>query len=272
MTTPTSIELAPAPAAAGLRSAIYEGTLHHVRFGPGTTHEFSYDVAMPFLDLAEIEAVTRLHPMWSGRRPAPVWFRRKDFLGDPTVPLDHAVRDLVAERSGIRPTGRVALLANLRTWGWLFNPISLYFCTGPDGDTVEALVAEVENTPWHDRWSYVVDGPGRHRFSKKMHVSPFLPMGVDYEMSYTAPGETLVVRFVVIREHEHLLRATLALRRRSLDRKALGRIVWAYPGTTHRVSAGIYAQAARLKLLGAPFHSHPSISAQRSPRTRRGRP
>ena len=60
-----------------------------------------------------------------------MWFRRADFLGDPTVPLDEAVRDLVEERTGRRPTGPVALLANLRTWGWLFNPISLYFCTEP---------------------------------------------------------------------------------------------------------------------------------------------
>ncbi len=248
---------ATAPGGPGLRSALYEGTLHHRRFGPGTTHEFSYDVTMPLLDLAEIDSVTGLHPLWSSRRPAPVWFRREDFLGDPAVPLDEAVRDLVERRSGRRPTGPTALLANLRTWGWLFNPISLYFCADLDGAGVETLVAEVENTPWHERCSYVVGPPGHHRFPKTMHVSPFLPMDVDYELRYTVPTERFVVHFDVMRGDERLLGATLSLHRRTLDRRGLGRLLWANPALTHRISAGIYAQAARLRLRGAPFHRHP---------------
>lgn len=242
----------------GLRSAIYEGTLRHRRFGPGTTHEFSYDVAMPLVDLAEIDSVTGLHPLWSSHRPAPVWFRRSDFLGDPAVSLDEAVRDLVEDRSGHRPAGAIALLTNLRTWGWLFNPISLYFCADRDGTVVETLVAEVENTPWHERRSYVVGPPGRHRFAKTMHVSPFLPMDVDYVLRYSAPAERLIVQFDVMRGDERLMMATLSLRRRALERRALGRLLWAHPALTHRVSAGIYAQAARLHLGRAPFFRHPA--------------
>ena len=135
---------------------MYEGTVLHRRVGPGTAHEFTYRVVMPLLYLDEIESVTRLYPLWSDRRPSPVWFRREDFLGDRATALPDFVRSLVEERSGLRPMGPVALLANLRTWGWLFNPISLYFCTGADGQEVEALVAEVENTPWHERHVYVV--------------------------------------------------------------------------------------------------------------------
>jgi DUF1365 family protein len=249
---------AVAPDGPGLRSAIYEGTLHHRRFGPGITHEFSYRVAMPLLDLAEIDLVTGLHPLWSSRRPAPVRFRRADFLGDPAVPLDEAVRDLVQDRSGRRPAGPIALLASLRTWGWLFNPISLYFCADGAGVGVETVVAEVENTPWHERCSYVVGPPGSHRFAKTMHVSPFLPMDVDYELRYTAPTERFVVHFDVLRGDERLLGVTLSLHGRALDRRGLGRLLWANPALTHRVSAGIYAQAARLRLRGAPFHRHPA--------------
>jgi len=243
---------------------MYEGTVRHRRFGPGVVHDFSYDVAMPLLDVAEVDAVAALHPLWSGSRPAPVWFRRADFLGDPAVPLDAAVRDLVEERSGRRPTGDVAVLANVRTWGWLFNPISLYFCTDAPGGAVEAVVAEVENTPWHERHAYVVGAPGRHRFAKAMHVSPFLPMDVDYELRYSAPAERLVVHLDVVRGDERLLGATLSLRRRPLDRRALGRLVWSVSSLSHRVSAGIYAQAARLRLKGAPFHAHPGSTRERS--------
>jgi hypothetical protein len=195
-----------------------------------------------------------------------VRLRRQDFLGDPATPLDRAVRELVGQRTGRLPEGPVAMLANLRTWGWLFNPISLYFCA----DTVEnagergpisSLLAEVENTPWHDRHAYVVGSPGTHRFAKELHVSPFLPMGLDYELRYTAPGEHLIVGLDVLQGDQRLFAATLSLRRRALDRAALGKILWNYPAATHRVTASIYAHAARLRLKGVPFFSHPAHRA-----------
>ncbi len=247
----------------GLRSAMYEGVLVHARLGPGPTHSFSYKVAMPLLDLAEVDDVMSLHPAWSARRAAPVRFRREDFLGDPAVPLDQVVRDLVAGRTGRRPDGPVALLANLRTWGWLFNPISLYFCAGVadrpgQPGRIDSLVAEVQNTPWHERHGYVVGPPGRHRFAKELHVSPFLPPRLDYELRYTAPGPRLTVGLDVLEADQRLFAATLFLRRRALDRAALGRLLWHYPAMTHRITAGIYAQAARLRLKGAPFFGHPA--------------
>jgi DUF1365 family protein len=157
----------------------------------------------------------------------------------------------------------VAVLANLRTWGWLFNPISLYFCTdrgepGGDPGPISSLVAEVENTPWHERHAYVVGPPGSHRFAKELHVSPFLPAGLDYRLSYTEPGARLTVGLELIQGDQRLFTATLLLRRRSLDRAALGRLLWNYPAMTHRVTAGIYAHATRLRLKGAPFFSHPA--------------
>ncbi len=251
----------------GLRSSMYEGVLVHARFGPGPTHSFSYKVAMPLLDLAEVDEVMRLHPAWSARRAAPVHFRRRDFLGDRATPLDRAVRELVAERTGRRPEGPIALLANVRTWGWLFNPISLYFCAGigdpPGGHgPIDALVAEVENTPWHDRHAYVVGAPGRHRFAKELHVSPFLPAHPDYVLRYTAPGRQLTVGLDVLEGDRRLFAATLLLRRQTLDRAALGRVLWNYPAMTHRITAGIYAQAARLRLKGAPFFSRPAPPAR----------
>jgi DUF1365 family protein len=143
----------------------------------------------------------------------------------------------------------------MRTWGWLFNPISLYFCFG-GGDDVDALVAEVQNTPWHERCAYVAGPPGEHRFAKMMHVSPFLPMDVDYRLRYGRPDETLSVRIEVVRGDLVLFTASLLLRRRRLDRKALAALVW-HPQRTYAVSTRIYAQAARLRRRGAPFYGHP---------------
>jgi uncharacterized protein len=258
----------PDRGANGLRSAMYEGILAHARFGPGPTHSFRAKVAMPLLDLAEVDEVMGLHPAWSARRRAPVHFRRQDFLGDPTTSLDQAVRDLVADRTGRRPDGPVALLANLRTWGWLFNPISLYFCADA-GDLSDqpgrnhSLVAEVENTPWHQRHAYVVGPPGRHRFAKELHVSPFLPPNLEYELRYSAPGPALTVGLDVLQDDRRLFAATLRLRRRTLDRAALGRLLWNHPAATHRVTGAIYAQAARVWLKGAPFFGHPERRSKR---------
>ncbi len=239
-----------------VRNAIYEGTVVHHRHAP-VDHRFTYRVAMPFADLDELDRLFRLHPLWSVERPNAVSFRRRDFLPDRPGTLAGAVRDLVSERLGRRPAGPVAMLAHLRTWGWLFNPITLYYCFDADGARVEALVVEVTNTPWHERHVYVVGGPGRHQFAKDLHVSPFFGMDMAYELSYGEPGARLSLSMRATRGEERLFDAGLRLERHDADRHALGRLVW-HPGlTTMGVSAGIYRQALRLWLAGTPVVPHP---------------
>jgi DUF1365 family protein len=212
---------------------------------------------MAYVDLGEVDALCSLHPLWSARWPAPVWWRREDFLGDPAVPLDRAVRDLVEARTGTRPAGRVAVLANPRTWGWSFNPISCYFCIAEDGKTVAAMVAEVTNTPWHERHCYVMGGAGEHLLDKAMHVSPFLGMDLAYRVRFGDPGERLVVSFEVIGGGETRLYAAMALRRRQADRASLGRVLTSPGRGTVGVSAAIYRQALALSAKRVGFHPHP---------------
>ena len=239
-----------------MRSAIYDGTVVHRRRSP-VPHRFSYRIALPFVDLDELDAVCGLHPLWSVERRNVVSFRRRDYLPDRPGPLADAVRDLAGERLGRRPSGPVAMLAHLRTWGWLFNPIALYYCFDPAASRVEALVAEVTNTPWHERHVYVVGEPGRHRFAKALHVSPFFDMDMDYELRYDAPGDHLSLSMQTVRGGEVLFDAGLRLERRAADRDALGRLVWRHPLSTVQVSAGIYRQAFALFRAGAPFVPHP---------------
>ncbi len=248
----------------GLRSSLYEGVLVHTRFGPGPTHSFRYRVAMPLLDLAEVGDVMGLHPAWSSRRPAPVRFRREDFLGDPATSLDGAVRDLVGERTGRRPEGPVAVLANLRTWGWLFNPVSLYFCADP-GDLMPGTRGR--SAPWWPTWRTrrgTIVTPmwsarrGCTASPRSSMCHRFCPRASTTALRYAAPGERLTVGLDALVGDRRLFGATLSLRRRAIDRAALGRLLWNYPAMTHRVTAGIYAQAARLWLKGAPFFPHPA--------------
>jgi DUF1365 family protein len=213
---------------------------------------------MVYLDLAEIDRVAACHPLWSVERTNAVSFLRRDYLGDPSVPLDQAVRDRVAEETGRRPTGPVTLLTHLRTWGWLFNPISVYYCFDDSGEAVEAVVVEVTNTPWHERTTYVVPGCGTHLLDKQLHVSPFLPMDLQHRFVIGEPGERLTLAVDDLRHGERIFAAAMSLERRPIDRQALGEVLWRYPLMTARVSWGIYRQALALRRRGVPVQPHPS--------------
>ncbi|MCU1369478.1 MAG: hypothetical protein JWO77_672 [Ilumatobacteraceae bacterium] len=243
-------------------SALYEGTLGHARLGT-PSHSFEYRVLMAWLDLAELPGALDAHPLWSDRRLAPIRYRRQDFHGDPGVPLDQAVRDTVQRETGRRPDGPIRLLAHLRTWAWSFNPIVFYFVFTPDGEAVDTLVAEVTNTPWHERHAYVLpvgapelDQPVR--FPKALHVSPFMDLDLDHSLAFSRPGAPEVtIRMDDWRGHDHVFAAELDLRRLPLDRPTMSRVLWQHPLPAQRVSAGIYWEALKLRAKHAPFRRHP---------------
>ena len=236
-------------------SAIYEGVVTHRRRTP-VEHAFRFRLFMLYVDLAELPQVL------DGVPPLLARFRRADYLGDPTIPLDTAVRDLVEERLGFRPSGPVRMLAHLRYLGHCFNPVVFYWCFAPDGARVEAVVAEVTNTPWGERHAYVVAGGGNadhvleSRHEKAMHVSPFMPMEMTYRWRVETPGERLAVS-IENRDADGALvfDAHLALRRRELSPNTLTRVLVRHPAMTLRVLGGIYVQALRLRLKGVPWHA-----------------
>ena len=247
-----------------MKSALYEGRVRHRRFTP-VTHEFEYRIFYAYLDLAEFpEALDRL-PGWSARRPAIARFAREDHLGDPEIPLDVSIRDLVQEQCGTRPSGPIRVLALPRTLGVAFNPVSFFYCFADD-ESLTHIVAEVDNTPWGERHCYAVDvarddfGTGRamrFRVPKVFHVSPFHPMSQEYEWRFTKPGDSLVVHMENWEEGAVRGDATLTLRRKELSRANATRALIRHPAMAMTVLAGIYAQAARLWLKGAPYHPHP---------------
>jgi DUF1365 family protein len=244
-----ALGLAPkAPTVAGSRrhsvhSAVYEGTVRHRRFAD-RTNEFTHKVALAYVDLDE--------PMPRGRL---VRFERADYLGDPSQSLPDAVRDLVEERTGTRPTGPIRLLTQLRSFGHCFNPVSFYYCFG---DQLEAVVAEVTNTPWGERHAYVVQRAGSVRVlkgdsEKVLHVSPFMGMDHRYEWRVADPGETLSVHIESKRNGALAFDATLSMQRRPFSPRALAL-------GNARVLGLIYGHALRLKLKGARVHPHPEAA------------
>ena len=240
-----------------MRSAIYTGTIRHRRFAV-RRHEFRYRIAMAYVDLDELPGLLGGRLMRS--HPGLVRFRRSDYLGDPAVPLAEAVRTLVAERLGDAPQGPIRLLTHLRTFGHCFNPVSFYYCFAPDGERLEAIVAEVTNTPWGERHAYVLEAGEpipQGGFDKALHVSPFMPMDQRYTWRAPAPGETLSVQIESSREGRRAFDATLGLRRRRLTRRSLARVTARHPAATLRMLALIYGHAVALKLKGVPVQPHP---------------
>jgi DUF1365 family protein len=257
----------PTTSATGLRSCLYEGTIgHRRRIDVG--HGFSQPIVLAYLDLAELDEAFAAHPLWSTRRPAPVRFRRSDLHGDPSWPLDAAVRATLAAELGTAPAGPVRVLTHLRHWAWTFNPISLYFAFDASDTHVEAVLAEVTNTPWHERRAYALAAPPPIeaeatgiRFAKELHVSPFMDLDLDHVLRFSPPGEDrLTVEMDDERRDETsqiVFSARMVLDRLPLDRASMGHVLRHHRLPSHRVSAGIHLNALRLWRKGAPFRRHP---------------
>jgi DUF1365 family protein len=222
-------------------------------------HAFRYPLFMVLLDLAELDQVFRGRWLWGVERRRLASFRRADHMGDPRLPLAQCVRDLVERESGHRPQGAVRLLTHLRYFGYCFNPVSFYYCFDAADREVVAVVAEVNNTPWGERHCYVLNNRGDDRSDKRMHVSPFMPMDLQYEWALSAPAARLAVQMRCSREGVELFDAALTLRRRPLAGRSMAWTLLRFPWMTARVILAIHWQALLLWLKRVPYHAHPAL-------------
>ena len=245
-------------------SCAYRGWVRHRRYGE-VAHELRTDLFFLFLDLDELPELFDGYRIASARGRALAEFRRGDHVGDPQRPLAEEIRSLVAARTGARPQGPVRLLTGLRYFGLCFNPVSFYYCYEDAGAArVQAIVAEVTNTPWGERHAYVLrnDRPEgsimRGRFAKEFHVSPFMGMDHTYSWRLTPPGAQLIAHIESLREGALAFDATLSLKRAELTQPRLGRLLARYPMLTLRTLGQIYANGLRLHLKGARYFPNPS--------------
>jgi uncharacterized protein len=221
---------------------------------------------MMYLDLDELGNLFSKNWFWSSSKPSIAWFRRADHLGDPGTNLKMAVKDRVEECTGWRPSGPIRLLTHLRYFGYGFSPVSFYYCFDDQGVDVLALLAEVNNTPWGEQHTYVVnaaDGISKItstdlRLQKEFHVSPFMPMNMQYKWHLSRPEQQLTLHMISSIESKNVFDATLRLSRKEITNRLLAITLFRFPVITLKIVIGIYYQAFKLWFKRVPIHAHPA--------------
>ncbi|BBR54124.1 MULTISPECIES: DUF1365 domain-containing protein [Pseudomonas] len=244
-----------------MNSGLCLGWLSHRRLSP-RYHAFRYRIGMFYLDLDEQAWLMSLSRWLGSRRLSPLNWRQTDYLPALTrqgEPLAEAARLLVEQATGHRPEGPVHLLTQLRCWGLSFNPVSFYFCHDRHGH-LTAILLEVRNTPWHERFHYVLPVQGRldrpFSMAKAFHVSPFMPLDMDYRLQLSLNLKSVRIHMENWQGCQKVFEADLALQRQPLDRKALHRYLLSFPWMSLRTVSAIYWQALRLLFKRTPIHDH----------------
>jgi DUF1365 family protein len=243
-----------------MRSCLYVGRLRHERTVP-VRNAFTYPVFSFLLDLDEIDELVARGRFTHNRRGL-IELRDTDHLGG-AAGLRAGVEEFCAGHGVDVRGARIEVLTQLRLFGYVFNPVSFYWCRDPAG-ALRCVVAEVHNT-FGERHSYLLvpDAPdrgGRVRMAadKAFHVSPFMGLQGRYHFEFDAePGELMSVRIDEERGGDRFFQAVLAARRVELDGPSLARVLARRPLMTFQVSALIRLQALRLAAKRVPYHRKP---------------
>ncbi len=244
-----------------MNSALYTGTVMHARKAP-KENVFSYRVCFYLLDLDELPELDRRLRLFGWNRPNVVTLHDRDHID---------VRGYLAEH-GIE-ADRILLLTNLRVLGYVFNPVSFFYCYG-DGE-LACIVAEVSNT-FGERLPYLLSPANRdtgerrlsYRHEKKLHVSPFFGLDQGYQWWFSEPGEQIDVRIDLSEDGGRPFLATLTGRRQPLTNATLARALVRYPLMPQQVIGLIHMQAVKLWLKRVPFfHKPPFQPGEGSVRT-----
>jgi DUF1365 family protein len=232
--------------------ALYDCEIRHVR-RQQLQRSFAHAAYFWLVDLDELPRLPRLLRPFAG-------FCAADHLGDPARTIRENVEAWLAGQGVDLHGGQVLMLANARVLGYVFNPITVYWCHRPDG-TLACVVAEVHNT-YGERHCYLLttDGDGRASTPKDFYVSPFLTVGGEYRMLLREPDERLALSVSLRQDGRPVFTATVTGVRRSAGPAELARMLARRPFMTHRTAAlirrhGITLWLRRLPVVPRPTHN-----------------
>jgi DUF1365 family protein len=229
-----------------LNSCFFVGQIKHQRFAP-TNHAFKYKVFCMCIDLDELKLLNQ-YSGFSINRFNLLSFNERDY-GAAKPDLSCYVKDLLASKGFTNATTRIELLCYPRMLGYVFNPLSIYFCYDHE-DKVQVVLYEVTNT-FGDRHSYLIatnaDNQIKQRCDKKLYVSPFMPMQCYYDFDIEHNGDKMDVSIKLFdQQDKHLLTAFFSGLHCLFNGKNIKRLFLSHPLMTLKVVYGIHWQAFRL--------------------------
>lgn len=251
------------------RSAIYAGDVVHARHRPHA-HKLRYRVFSFLLDLDEVNVLDKGLRLFGYNRPAIFSFRDTDHGNGEKGGLKGWVCQHLGDAEINVPAAdlRVDMLCYPRMFGYVFNPLTVYFCYDKrDDDRLAAILYEVQNT-FHERHTYIiptpesVEAPIRHSCAKEMYVSPFVPMECTYDFRISPPVEAVLVAINERDDQGDLLFASFAGKRRELSDGRLLRFLATYPLMTLKIMGAIHWEALLLWWKGNPIYRHKTATTR----------
>ncbi|MEH6452010.1 MAG: DUF1365 domain-containing protein [Psychromonas sp.] len=241
-----------------LNSRIYVGQVNHHRFSP-RTHSFNYKMFLLAIDLDEMDSLNKLSSWFRFDKFAPLTFKSSDYLSN-DIPLGdkfskQAVWQKVAQLGGENLATRVLFVGQLRCFGFYFSPINMYYCYDQQQE-LRYLLVEVSNTPWNERFYYLIDMHEQQISDKEFHVSPFMDLQMKYHWRIKAPSKHLSLHIESYAEQK-MFSASLSMKSMPFTHQNLRKSVLSIPSMTLKTLAGIYWQALKLFVKGVRYIPHP---------------
>jgi DUF1365 family protein len=242
-------------------SGLYDGAVVHQRLSP-RRHRLRYRLFQLLVDLDALPALDRRLRLFGHNRAAVFSLHDRDHLAGAPTPLRGQIEAMLGDAGIDLAGGRIQLLCMPRVLGYVFNPLSVFYCHRASGG-LAAVVLEVNNT-FGERHCYVIEAGADGRVvrsgcAKRFFVSPFLGLDMSYDFRLAAPGAA-VATAILARDGDGapVLSAAFSGRRRDLDDRTLAAAFVSHPLLTLKVVLAIHWEAAKLLTKGVRLRVKPA--------------